>query len=135
MQKAGKKEGFCFRPCASPAASGFALHIQCTSAKGPPSGFLSLYGACEKHHSPSPSELPLFLSPLWLGNTLPAAGVPSPLSHPHHQVSTTQPILEGLSSRKGVDPGPGDMRLRLSLEQPWKKHLTSWSLHTSSIKV
>lgn len=134
MQKARKLEEFYFRQCALPMASGFAFHGRRTSARQPLRESLSHCGACKEHHGPTLSGSPPFLPPLSLENILPSVGVPFPHSHTCHQVSKFQPILEGLPLTGEVALGPGNLSLRLSFRQIWKRHFTSFSLSTSYIR-
>ena len=46
-----------------------------------------------------------FPAPIITRNTFPSVEVPCSHSHPHHQVSKSQPILERLASRGEVDLG------------------------------
>lgn len=134
MQKARKLEEFCFRRYALQTASGFAFHGRCTSARQPLREFLSHYGACKEHHGPTLSRPPPFLPPPSLGNILPSVGVLFLRSHTCHQVSKSQPILEELALRGEVALGPGNLGLRLSFRQIWKRHFTSFSLSISYIR-
>ena len=97
----------------------------------------SLWGhceACKEHHGPALSRPPSFLSPPSLGNILPSVGVLFPHSHTRHQVSKSQPTLEELPLRGEVALGPGNLGLRLSFRQIWKRHFTSFSLSTLYIR-
>ena len=115
-------------------ASGFAFHGRCTSARQPVREFLSHCEACKEHHGPALSRPPPFLPPPSLGNILPSVGVLFPHSHTRHQVSKSQPTLEELPLRGEVALGPGNLGLRLSFRQIWKRHFTSFSLSTLYIR-
>ena len=134
LQKARKLEEFYFRQCALPTGIGFCISWRCTSARQPVREFLSHCEACKEHHGPALSRPPSFLSPPSLGNILPSVGVLFPHSHTRHQVSKSQPTLEELPLRGEVALGPGNLGLRLSFRQIWKRHFTSFSLSTLYIR-